>query len=92
MAIGDRKDGVCLQLTGQVSRQPKRCRSAMLDPKGRAFCYLSGSLLRDWLYFFLIFSLFVSKILIRDKISLLFFFNSQYNIKKNTVDVGTQCR
>ena len=41
--IGDRKDRVCLQLHGQVSRQPKRCRSAMFDPKGRAF--FSGSLL-----------------------------------------------
>ena len=28
--IGDRKDGVCLELHGQVSWQPKRCRSAML--------------------------------------------------------------
>ena len=44
LQIGDRKDGDCLQLNGQVSRQPKRCRSAMLDPKGRAFCYVSSSL------------------------------------------------
>ena len=27
--IGDRKDGVCLQLHGLMSRQPKRCRSTM---------------------------------------------------------------
>ena len=43
--IGNRKNGVCLHLHGQVSRQPKRCRSAMLDPKGRALRYDSGSLL-----------------------------------------------
>ena len=43
--IGNRKDSVCLQLHGQVSRQPKRCRSAMLDPKGRTFLCVSGSLL-----------------------------------------------
>ena len=43
--IGDREVGICLQLYGQVCRQPKRCRSAMLDPKGRAFCQDSGSLL-----------------------------------------------
>ena len=42
--IEHRKDGICLQMHGQVSRQPKHCRSAMLDPKGRAFCYVSGSL------------------------------------------------
>ena len=42
--IGDRKDGACLQMHGLVSRQPKRCRSAMLDPKGRSFCNVSGSL------------------------------------------------
>ena len=42
--IGNRKDSVCLQLHGQVSRQPKPCHSAMLDPKGRAFCRASGSL------------------------------------------------
>ena len=41
--IGDRKDGVCLQLYGQVSRQPKSCRSAMLDPKTRAFCLYSNA-------------------------------------------------
>ena len=42
-AIGDRKDGVCLQLHGQVSRQPKRCSSAMLEQKGREFrCVLSA--------------------------------------------------
>ena len=35
--IGNRKDCVCLHLHGQVSRQPKRCRSAMLDPMGQAF-------------------------------------------------------
>ena len=36
--IGDRKENACLQLHCQVSRQPKRCRSAMLvDPKGRHF-------------------------------------------------------
>ena len=28
-SIGDSKDGVCLQLHGQVFRQPKRCHSAM---------------------------------------------------------------
>ena len=44
LSIGDHKDSVCLLLYGQVSWQPKRCRSAMLDPKDRAFCYLSGSL------------------------------------------------
>ena len=44
LVIGNRKDTVCLQLHGQVSRQPKRCRSPMLDPKGRAFCCVSGSL------------------------------------------------
>ena len=43
--IGNLKDVVCLQLDGQVSGQPKRCHSAMLDPKGRAFCFVSGSLL-----------------------------------------------
>ena len=43
-AIGDRKDGFCLQLHGHVSRQPKHCHSAMLDLKGQAFCYVSGSL------------------------------------------------
>ena len=42
--IGNRKEGVCLELHGQVFGQPKRCRSAMLDPKGRAFCCVSGSL------------------------------------------------
>ena len=42
--IGNLKVGVCLQLHGQVSRQPKHCRSAMLDPMGRAFCCDSGSL------------------------------------------------
>ena len=31
-------------LHGQVSSQPKRCHSAMLDPKGRAFRCVSGSL------------------------------------------------
>ena len=48
-SIGDRKDGaclVCLELHGQMSRQPKRFRSAMLDLKGRAFCYVSVSLCR----------------------------------------------
>ena len=35
----------CLfKLHSQVCRQPKRCHSAMLDPKGRAFCCASGSL------------------------------------------------
>ena len=34
-SIGNRKDCVCLHLHGHVSRQPKRCRSAMLDPKVR---------------------------------------------------------
>ena len=43
--IGNRKDGVCLQLHGQVSKQPKHCRSAMLDPKCWAFRCVSGSLL-----------------------------------------------
>ena len=43
-SIGDREDGVCLQFYGQVSRQPNRCRSAMLDPKGRSFYCVSGSL------------------------------------------------
>ena len=43
-AIGDRKDVICLKMHGHVSRQPKRCHSAMLDPKGRAFYYVSGSL------------------------------------------------
>ena len=33
--VGNRKDGVCLQKNGQVSKQPKRCRSAKLDPKAR---------------------------------------------------------
>ena len=47
MPIGDRKDDVCLQLHGQVFRQPKRCGSAMLDPKGGAFCRVSGSLYND---------------------------------------------
>ena len=42
--IGDRKDGVCLQLHSQVSRQPKHCRSAMFDTKVRAFFCVSGSL------------------------------------------------
>ena len=42
--IGNRKDGVYLQVHGQVSGEPKRCRSTMLDPKGRAFCCVSGSL------------------------------------------------
>ena len=45
LSIGDHKDYVCLQLHGQVSRQPKRCHSAVLDPKGRAFLCVSGSLL-----------------------------------------------
>ena len=40
-AVGNRKDGICLQFYGQVS---KRYRSAMLDPKGRAFRCVSGSL------------------------------------------------
>ena len=43
IGIGDRKVGTCLQLYGQVCRQPKCCRSASLDPKGRAFCQVSGS-------------------------------------------------
>ena len=43
-SIGNRKDTVCLYLQGQMSRQPNRCRSAMLDPKGRAFDCVSGSL------------------------------------------------
>ena len=34
------------QLHGQVSWEPKRCRSTMLDRKGRAFRCVSGSLLR----------------------------------------------
>ena len=42
--IGNHKDGACLQLHGQASKQPKRCRSAMLDPKGRAFLCVSGPL------------------------------------------------
>ena len=45
--IGNRKDVVCLQLYGQVSRQPKHCSSAMLDPKSPAICCVSGSLLSD---------------------------------------------
>ena len=44
LAIGNRKDDVCLQFHGQVSRQPRRCHSAMLDPKGRSFRCVSGSL------------------------------------------------
>ena len=36
-AIRNRKDGICLQLYSQVSRQPKHCRSAMLDPKVEHF-------------------------------------------------------
>ena len=39
--IGDRKDGVCLQLHGQVSRQPNLCRYAMLDPKQESSILLS---------------------------------------------------
>ena len=35
--IWDRKNGVCLQLHGHVSWQPKHCRSAMLDPKVEHF-------------------------------------------------------
>ena len=57
--IGNRKDSLCLQLHGQVSRQPKRCHSAMLDPKGRTFRCVSGSLYKNitktttrWSYFF----------------------------------------
>ena len=42
--IGNRKNSVSLHLHTQVSRQPKRCHSAMLDPKGGAFYYVSGSL------------------------------------------------
>ena len=42
--IGDRKDVIYLQRHDHVSMQPKRCRSAMLDPNGRTFCYVSGSL------------------------------------------------
>ena len=42
--IGNRIDSVCLQVHGQVSRQPKSCRSAMLDPKGPAFGCVSVSL------------------------------------------------
>ena len=41
--IGNCKDTVYLQLHGQMSRQPKRCPSAMLDPS-QAFCCVSGSL------------------------------------------------
>ena len=41
----DSKDGVCLQLHGQASRQPMHCLSAMLDPKGQSFRCASGSLL-----------------------------------------------
>ena len=55
--IGNQKDGVCLHLHGQVSRQPKRCRSAMLDPKGRAFCYVSGSLLLVKVFAYCLFNL-----------------------------------
>ena len=40
-----RTDGVCLQLHDKVSRQPKHCRSAMFDPKGRTFFCVLGSLL-----------------------------------------------
>ena len=47
--IGDRNDGVCLQLHGQVSRLPKRCRFAMFDTKGRAFCCVSNSLFDAYL-------------------------------------------
>ena len=46
ISIGDRKDGICLHLYGQVHRQPKRCRSAMLNPKGCAIWCVSGSLYR----------------------------------------------
>ena len=37
IAIGNHKDGVCLELHGQVFRQTKRWRSAMFDPKSREF-------------------------------------------------------
>ena len=53
--IGNLKVGVCLQLHGHVSWQPKRCHSVMLDPKGRSFCCYSGSL---YAISFSVFSLF----------------------------------
>ena len=56
MIIGDRKVGICLQLYGQVCRQPKRCRSAMLDPKGRAFCQVSGSLIQTEIQIYTLFN------------------------------------
>ena len=37
---------MCLQLYCQMFKQPKDCRSAMLDPMGREFCCVSGSLWR----------------------------------------------
>ena len=47
VVIGNRRDVVCLQLHGQVSGQPKCCHSYILDPKGLAFCFVSGSLLTN---------------------------------------------
>ena len=43
-SIGNHKDDICLQLHGQVSKQQKRCRSAMLEPEVREFFCASGSL------------------------------------------------
>ena len=37
-SIGNRKDGVCLQLDSQVSRQPKCCRSAIFFSSGYLAC------------------------------------------------------
>ena len=39
--VGDRKDGVCLQLHVQVPRQQKRCPSARFDPMGQILCCVS---------------------------------------------------
>ena len=48
-AIKERKNWVCFQLHGQVSKPPMYRLSAMIDPKGKAFCFGSGSLLdRNW--------------------------------------------
>ena len=44
LAISDYKDSICLQLLGQVSRQPKIYGFAKLDPKDQAFGFISCSL------------------------------------------------
>ena len=51
--MGNRKDGICLHLHGQVSKQPKRCHSTMLGEKDRAFYCVSGSLFRNIFWTFL---------------------------------------